>query len=183
MQGDRAADNPYMVRYRRMQAKPMEVISHLYYRMCVRQLPAEDRLDAMRSWTGGARARVPAQRREYVDPAADPPLTLEHVLEVMEWLFTEMQTDPDAQVSDACYLNRLQCVNAQAIAAGWRNTKHRPFDMLAAVFLCADWMPGTAEEKRRLRGYEHTFMQMYVNVSQVFDYRGKDVYAHDRVAG
>ena len=40
----------------------MEVISHLYYRMCEEQLPAEERLDAMRSWTGGPKARVPAQR-------------------------------------------------------------------------------------------------------------------------
>ena len=54
--------------------------------------------------------------------------------------------------------------------------------MLAAIFLCAGFMPGTEGEKRRLLGYQHTFMLMYINVSQVFDYQRKDVYAHNRVA-
>ena len=89
-----SAENPYTIRYEEMLEEdgctPMEVISHLYYRMCVKMLPVEDRLAAMRSWTGGPKARVPAQRVEYVDPAADPPLKLKHVLEVLEWLYTEM---------------------------------------------------------------------------------------------
>ena len=75
----------------------------------------------------------------------------------------------------------MQCVNAQAITAGFRHTKHRPFDMLAAIFMCADFMQGSAAQKRKLRKYQHKFIQMYINLSQEFDYRRKDVYAHNRL--
>ena len=79
------------------------------------------------------------------------------------------------------YLTRLQCVNAQPIAAGLRNTKHRPYDMLAAVFLCADCMRASDAQKQKLRGYEHIFMQMYLNQSTEFDYQRKDIFSHNRV--
>ena len=173
-------------------AKPMEVIHHLYYRMCVRQLPPDythEQLRAIRSWTGGPKARVPQQQVPYIDPPADPPLELQHVLEVFEWLFTEMQIVRHGRASiDSAhlderdqprYLNRLQCVNAQPIAAGFRNTKHRPYDMLAAIFLCVDFMPGTDEQKRKLTEYKRTFLQMYLEQSTHFDYMDKDVYAHN----
>ena len=183
----------YAVRYMRMHAKPMEVIHHLYYRMCVRQLPSDythKQLYDMRSWTGGPKARVPQQEVSYIDPPPDPPLKLQHVLEVLEWLFTEVPVDrePNEAPSDTShlserdkpqYFNRLQYVNAQAVAAGFRNTKHRPYDMLAAIFLCADFMLGTDEQKHELTGYKHTFMQMYLEQSTHFDYMDKDVYAHN----
>ena len=184
--------NPYLVRYDHMHAKPMEVIHHLYYRMCVRQLPADythKQLDAIRSWTGGPKARVPKQEVPFIDPPTDPPLELKHVLEVLEWLFTEMRVEQVYNVAPSYshlserdkprFLNRLQCVNAQPIAAGFRNTKHRPYDMLAAIFLCADFMLGTDEQRRQLTGYKHTFMQMYLEQSTHFDYADKDVYAHN----
>ena len=184
--------NPYLVRYDHMHAKPMEVIHHLYYRMCVRQLPADythEQLDAVRSWTGGPKARVPKQEVPFSDPPTDPPLELKHVLEVLEWLFTEMRVEQVYNVAPSYshlserdkprFLNRLQCVNAQPIAAGFRNTKHRPYDMLAAIFLCADFMLGTDEQRRQLTGYKHTFMQMYLEQSTHFDYVDKDVYAHN----
>ena len=90
--------NPFLARYDDMDAKPMEVISQLYYRMCVAQLgehmPEYGRVDAMRSWTGGPKARVPDQRVAFVNavnPPADPPLELGHVLEVLDWLFAEVR--------------------------------------------------------------------------------------------
>jgi len=169
-------------------AKPMEVIQHLHYRVCMRQLPsdyAHEQFDAMRSWTGGPEARVPQQQVFNMDP----PLELQHILEVFEWLFTEIQIVQDTRLpkylagldhrDQPRYLNRLQCVNAQPIAAGFKNTKHRPYDMLAAIFLCADFMPGTNEQKQKLAGYKHTFMQMYLEQSTHFDYMHKDVCAHN----
>ena len=187
--------NPFLARYNDMDAKPMEVISHLYYRMCVAQLPVHERLDAMRSWTGGLKARVPDQSVAYVNPPADPPLKLGHVLEVLDWLFAEVKVVRGADIPPELshlhhllesdrpqYLTRLQCVNAQPIAAGLRNTKHRPYDMLAAVFLCADFMPASEGQKQKLRGYERVFMQMYLEQSTEFDYQTKDVFAHNYVA-
>ena len=186
--------NPFLARYDDMDAKPMEVISHLYYRMCVEQLPAYERVDAMRSWTGGPKARVPDQRVAYVNPPADPPLELGHVLEVLDWLFAEVRVVSGSAGSEGPpefshllesdrpqYLTRLQCVNAQSIAVGLRNTKHRPYDMLAAVFLCADCMSASDAQKQKLRGYEHIFMQMYLNQSTEFDYQRKDIFSHNRV--
>ena len=79
------------------------------------------------------------------------------------------------------YLTRLQCVNAQPITAGLRNTKHRPYDMLAAVFLCADCMRASDAQKQKLREYEQIFMQMYLNQSTEFDYQRKDIFSHNRV--
>ena len=186
--------NPFLARYDDMDAKPMEVISHLYYRMCVEQLPAYERVDAMRSWTGGPKARVPDQRVAFINPPADPPLELGHVLEVLDWLFAEVRVVSGSAGSEVPsefshllesdrpqYLTRLQCVNAQPIAAGLRNTKHRPYDMLAAVFLCADCMRASDAQKQKLRGYEHIFMQMYLNQSTEFDYQRKDMFSHNRV--
>ena len=186
--------NPFLARYDDMDAKPMEVISHLYYRMCVEQLPAYERVDAMRSWTGGPKARVPDQRVAFINPPADPPLELGHVLEVLDWLFAEVRVVSGSAGSEVPsefshllesdrpqYLTRLQCVNAQPIAAGLRNTKHRPYDMLAAVFLCADCMRASDAQKQKLRGYEHIFMQMYLNQSTEFDYQRKDIFSHNRV--
>ena len=196
--------NPFLARYDDMDAKPMEVISQLYYRMCVAQLGEHmseyGRVDAMRSWTGGPKARVPDQRVAFVNamnPPADPPLELEHVLEVLDWLFAEVRVVSGSAGSEVPaemshfhhllesdrpqYLTRLQCVNAQPIAAGLRNTKHRPYDMLAAVFLCADCMRASDAQKQKLRGYEHIFMQMYLNQSTEFDYQRKDIFSHNRV--
>ena len=189
--------NPFLARYDDMDAKPMEVISHLYYRMCVAQLgehmPEYGRVNGMRTWTGGPKARVPDQRVAFVNPPADPPLELKHVLEVLDWLFAEVRvvsasgSEVPAEMSHLLesdrpqYLTRLQCVNAQPIAAGLRNTKHRPYDMLAAVFLCADCMRASDAQKQKLRGFEQIFMQMYLNQSTEFDYQRKDIFSHNRV--
>ena len=190
--------NPFLARYDDMDAKPMEVISHLYFRMCVAQLgkhmPEYGRVDDMRTWTGGPKARVPDQRVAFMNPPADPPLELGHVLEVLDWLFAEVRVvsgsaalEVPAEMSHLLesdrpqYLTRLQCVNAQPIAAGLRNTKHRPYDMLAAVFLCADCMPASDAQKQKLRGFEQIFMQMYLNQSTEFDYQRKDIFSHNRV--
>ena len=165
----------------------MEVISHLFYRLCVAQRPVEEQVPALRSWTGGAKARVPGQEVVYSNgtPLPDPPLELEHVLQVLDWLFTEVEitywpeTPHDDAAAPACYLTRLQCVNAQPLAAGLLHTKHRPYDMLAAVFLCANSMPATEAHARRLRAHEHRFMQMYLQQAQEFDYLPKDKYHHN----
>ena len=133
----------------------------------------------------------------YVNPPADAPLELGHVLEVLDWLFAEVRVVSGSAGSEVPaemshfhhllesdrpqYLTRLQCVNAQPIAAGLRNTKHRPYDMLAAVFLCADCMRASDAQKQKLRGYEHIFMQMYLNQSTEFDYQRKDIFSHNRV--
>ena len=93
---------------------------------------------------------------------------------------TERATENAAEVATEDAEGTTQ--PAQPIAAGWKHTKHRPFDMLAAIFLCADFMQGTEEEKLLLMSYQHTFMLMYINLSMVFDYLPKDVYANNRVA-
>ena len=189
--------NPFLARYDDMDAKPMEVISHLYYRMCVAQLgehmPEYGRVNGMRTWTGGPKARVPDQLVAFVNPPADPPLELGHVLQVLDWLFAEVrvvsgsagsQVPPEFHLLESDrpqYLTRLQCVNAQPLAAGLRNTKHRPYDMLAAVLLCADCMRASDAQKQKLRGYEQIFMQMYLNQSTEFDYQRKDIFSHNRV--
>ena len=93
-----------------MHAKPMEVIHHLYYRLCVENMPGHFKLEAMRGWTGGPKARIPGQdnslygnrerQRVSVDPPPDPPLELWHVLEIMQWLFTEIRIlDADTEAS------------------------------------------------------------------------------------
>ena len=196
--------NPFLKRYNFMHAKPMEVIHHLYYRVCVEFMPEHYKMDEMRNWTGGPKARVPGQdnslyrNRERqsvsVDPPPDPPLELKHILEVVEWLFTEIPLHEGRRIQNSiriqklrpedqpAYLNRLQCVNAQAIAAGHRNTKHRPYDMLAAIFLCAEFMSGTETEKNELKVFQHTFMLMYLEQSTHFDYKAKDVFWHNHVA-
>ena len=58
-------------------------------------------------------------------------------------------------------------------------TRHRPYDMLAAIFLCASKMPATPEQKGQLRAYRDKFAHMYLNAGQNFDYQDKDVYTHD----
>ena len=111
----------------------------------------------------------------------------------MKWLFTEIRIlDEDTEASKEStqlrpedqprYLNRLQCVNAQAVAVGHKNTKHRPYDMLAPIFLCADFMRGTQREKDALKARQYTFMQMYLEQCTHFDYTAKDVFWHDHVA-
>ena len=196
--------NPFLKRYNLMHAKPMEVIHHLYYRLCVENMPGHYKLEEMRGWTGGPKARVPGQdnslyrnsarQRVSVDPPPDPPLELKHILEVMEWLFTEIPLHEGRRIRNSIriqklrpedqprYLNRLQCVNAQAVAVGHKNTKHRPYDMLAAIFLCADFMAATDKERDELKGFQKTFMQMYLEQSTHFDYAAKDVFWHDHVA-
>lgn len=184
-----ASDSGYLQRYNLTEAKPMEVISHLFYRTCVAHMPPDEHTAALRSWTGGPKARVPAQAVEFRDGAAlpDPPLELEHVLQVLDWLFTEVKitywpnTPHDDAGAPVCYLTRLQCVNAQPLAAGLLHTKHRPYDMLAAVFLCANWMPASEAQAQRLRAYEHRFTKMYLQQSKHFDYLAKDVYEHNTV--
>lgn len=115
----------------------------------------------------------------------DPPLELEHVLQVLNWLFTEVKTTywPDTPHDDAAapvrYLTRLQCVNAQPLAAGLLHTKHRPYDMLAAVFLCANFMSASQAQTQRLRAHKHHFMQMYLQQSMEFDYLPKDIYKNN----
>lgn len=186
--------NPFLARYDDMDAKPMEVISHLYYRMCVAELPAYEQVQEMRTWTGGPKARVPAQSVAYVNPAVDPPLALAHVLEVLDWLFAEVPVVSGSAGSELPpemthllpserpqYLTRLQCVNAQPIAAGLRNTKHRPYDMLAAVFLCSEFMHASDGQMQKLRAHEFVFKQMYLQQSTQFDYQSKDVFAHNHV--
>jgi hypothetical protein len=165
----------------------MEVISHLYHRVCVAYLPADKQEPTLRCSTGGPHARVPGQEVEYRCgvPLPDPPLELAHVLQVLDWLFTEVEitywpeSAHDDAVAPACYLTRLQCVNAQPLAAGLLHTKHRPYDMLAAVFLCANSMPASGVQARRLRAYEHKFMQMYLQQSEQFDYLSKDTFQHN----
>ena len=74
--------------------------------------------------------RVPGQGPVHSEgaPLPDPPLELEHVLQVLDWLFTEVkitywpETPHDDAAAPACYLTRLQCVNAQPLAAGLRIT-------------------------------------------------------------
>ena len=185
--------NPFLNSYNSMHAKPMEVIHHLYYRVCGEFMPEHYKKDEMRNWTGGPKARVPSQdmRLKYekgvwnpvsTDPTPDPPLEIKHILEVMTWLFTGLRPERQHQEHQARYLNRLQCVNAQAIAAGYKNTKHRPYDMLAAIFLCADFMSATQIEKVELKGFQHTFMQMYLEQSTHFDYKAKDIFWHNHIA-
>ena len=74
----RARPSGYLERYNLMRAKPMEVISHLFYRLCVAHRPVEEQVPALRSWTGGAKARVPGQEVLYSNgtPLPDPPLEL-----------------------------------------------------------------------------------------------------------
>ena len=185
-----AATSGYLQRYNFMRAKPMEVISHLFYRVCVAHRPPGEQLPALRSWTSGPKARVPGQEVAYCagGPLPDPPLQLEHVLQVLDWLFTEIEitywpkTPHDDAAAPACYLTRLQCVNAQPLAAGLLHTKHRPYDMLAAIFLCANLMPASAAQAGRLRAHQHKFMHMYLQQSMQFDYLPKDVYQHNTVA-
>ena len=185
----RSRPSGYLERYNLTRAKPMEVILHLFYRMCVAQSQSDEQVLGVRSWTGGAKARVPGQELVYSDgaPLPDPPLELEHVLQVLDWLFTEVkitywpETPHDDNAGPACYLTRLQCVNAQPLAAGLLHTKHRPYDMLAAVFLCANSMPATEAQAHRLRAHEHRFMQMYLQQAQEFDYLPKDKYHHNSV--
>ena len=73
-------------------------------------------------------------------------------------------------------------MNAQPLAAGLLHTKHRPYDMLAAIFLCANLMPASAAQAGRLRAHQHKFMHMYLQQSMQFDYLPKDVYQHNTVA-
>ena len=61
-------------------------------------------------------------------------------------------------------------------------TRHRPYDILAAIFLCASTMPATPEQKKQLRAYRDKFAHMYLNASQNFDYQDKDVYTHVQIS-
>lgn len=54
--------------------------------------------------------------------------------------------------------------------------------MLAALFLCADFMPASEAQTLRLRAHKHKFMQMYLKQSMNFNYLAKDVYAHNTCA-
>ena len=191
--------NPMEIRYLIMEeAKPMEVISQLYYRVYVTFTPGLDQKEKKRTWTGGPKARVPGQKMaegEFntgsANPSADPPLELRHILEIMQWLFTEIQIIMKPLIYEISrvepiknrpqYLTRLQCVNTQAVAAGYSNSKHRPYDMLAAIFLCADNMHGSPEEKKQLKKYQLTFMMMYLEQSSHCEYRPEDIYWHNHV--
>ena len=169
----------------------MKVITQLYYEMFVLwkvTLPAlhERSVEGMQHtrrlsmWTGGRGARHPAQ--PYMNSVAPaPPLTIRHVLEVMDWLFEEVITGTMGKNSlkDRCYLTRLHAVDAQQTAVlKLKHTKHRPYDMLAAIFLAASAMPATEEQKSKLRHYRYMFMHMYLTTSADFDYQDKDVYQH-----
>ena len=187
----RYPNNDYFVHiYNLDEAKPMEVIAHLYYRVFVRVLPLYDirvtnmggvnarTLDQqLRSWTGCKHARIPGQ--EVPEGEIDPPLKLKHVIEVLTWLFAEIVLPYEPYESNATYLCRLQTVNAQQVVKGHRHTKHRPYDMLMAIFAAAHFMEGTREDKNQLGGYFHKFMYMYLAQSADFDYVPKDVYKHE----
>lgn len=111
----------------------------------------------------------------------DPPLTISDVLKVMDWLFEEVITGTVGKNSlkDRCYLTRLHAVDAQQTAVlKLKNTKHRPYDMLAAIFLAASAMPATEQQKAKLRHYRNMFMHMYLTTSANFDYQSKDIYQH-----
>ena len=184
-----------------MDPKPMAVIQQLYYRLCVEQLPHYTTADhttkkGQKSRSGYANLRNIHSRRDDALAAvlkqqvasnnAYPRLKPEDVLQVLQWLFTEIMIFPEpadraryqnlAPIDRPRYLNRLQCVNAQPIAAGSRNTKHRPYDMLAAIFLCADFMPQTDDQSNRFFAYKYRFKQMYLEQSTHFDYLHKDVF-------
>ena len=59
-------------------------------------------------------------------------------------------------------------------------TRHRPYDMLAAIFMCASTMPATKQQEKQLCAFRDKFAHMYLNASQNFDYQDKDVYTHQR---
>ena len=106
---------------------------------------------------------------------------LKDVLEVLEWLFEEVQTSPDTNPyvpNTKCFLCRIQCVNAQQVVRGLKNTKHRPYDMLAAVFAAAHFMHGNEEERARLEVHFKKFARMYLDQCKTFDYQAKDFYEH-----
>lgn len=184
--------NYFVQIYDRDEAKPMEVIAHLYYRVFVHVLPLYDikitnmhgvnarSLDPqLRAWTGCRHARIPSQR--VAQGEMDPPLQLKHIIEVLTWLFEDMKIAPDYNPYEAniTYLCRLQTVNAQQVVKGYKHTKHRPYDMLMAIFAAAHFMQGTQEERNSLGNYYHQFMYMYLAQSAEFDYVAKDVYQHE----
>lgn len=186
-------DNYFVKIYNFDEAKPMEVITHLYYRVFVHILPLYDiriknmrgvharSLDPqLRSWTGCRHARIPSQR--VAQGKLDPPLELKHIIEVLKWLFTEIippYQPYQRNISNITYLCRLQTVNAQQVVKGYKHTKHRPYDMLMAIFAAAHFMQGREEDKNLLGYYYHKFMYMYLAQSADFDYVAKDVYKHE----
>ena len=212
--------------YLRSEQKPMGVICHLYYRMHVYWQHRFGNLSdqeehACRTWRGGQNARVPdASDTSHMDGQTDPPLTLAHVLTVLEYLFEEQVPEGHYAHSEpleprVAYLPRLYAVNAQAVRAfrthlqrrerresSWLYrilhfffpprqslahfkqtqypTRHRPYDMLAAIFMCASTMPATKQQEKQLCAFRDKFAHMYLNASQNFDYQDKDVYTHQR---
>lgn len=189
----RYPNNDYFVHiYKKNEAKPMEVIAHLYYRVFVHLLPLYDirvtemgRVNArsldpqLRSWTGCQHARIPSQK--VPEGQIDPPLKLEHVIAVLTWLFAEIKPPYKPYASNVTYICRLQTVNAQQVAKGHKRTKHRPYDMLMAIFAAAHFMEGTERDRRSLGFFYHKFMYMYLAQSADFDYVAKDIYKHEPV--
>ena len=183
-------ENMFLKIYNSSDAHIIAVISHLFYRTYVEMLPdhqigsqsIKSIEHLLRSWTGGRFSHISTQPIAYtedMDLKPDPELCSIHVLEVLDWLFEEVQMCPDTNPhATKCFLCRLQCVNAQQVVRGLKNTKHRPYDMLAAVFAAAHFMRGNKEERARLEVHFKKFSRMYLDQCKTFDYQVKDVYEH-----
>jgi hypothetical protein len=192
------------------------VISQLFYRTFVKMLPdyqigskpIKSIKHLLRNWTGGRHSRISKQPIVYIlsegdidskpdqDPEfelkPDPELCLKDVLEVLDWLFEEVQMSPDQNpyATNVCFLCRIQCVNAAQVVRGFKHTKHRPYDMVMAVFAAAHFMNGSEEEDKeedkqeeesnlaRLEEHFKKFARMYLDQCKTFDYQAKDVYKH-----
>lgn len=183
-------ENMFLKIFKSTDAHIGAVISQLFYTTYVEMLPnyqigsqsIKSIEHLLRSWTGGRSSRISTQPMytEDMDVIPDPKLCLKDVLEVLDWLFEEVQMCPDTNphATDKCFLCRLQCVNAQQVVRGFKHTKHRPYDMLAAVFSAAHFMDGKKEEYARLKVHFQKFARMYLDQCKTFDYQVKDVYEH-----
>ena len=182
-------ENMFLKIYSSTDAHINAVISHLFYRTFVKMLPdyqigskpIKSIEHLLRNWTGGRHSRILKQPIVYtgdMDLKPDPELCLKDVLEVLDWLFEEVQMSPDKNpyATNVCFLCRIQCVNAAQIARGFKNTKHRPYDMLLAIFANACCMNGSQEEHEKLKQYFKKFAKMYLFQCKIFDYRPQDFY-------
>ena len=179
-------ENMFLKIYHSTDAHINAVISHLFYRTFVKMLPdyqigskpINSIEHLLRTWVGGHSSRISNQEDMELHP--DPELCLVHVLEILDWLLEEVQLSPGTNpyYTDKCFLSRIQCVNAQQVRRGFQHTKHRPYDMVMAVFAAANCMAGSEEEHGRLKVHFEKFAKMYLFQCGVFDYLPQDVY-HD----